>query len=329
MVKVLFLAAMGFEFCLGLVLSVALTFLTVKMMRQTSLRQQVREDTPDAHKQKYGTPSMGGIGMVVAIMLGATAATVAWALPAGPVAAILAVILVFAVLGFADDYLKLTRQTSTGIKARYRLSIEVILALAFVWLVVTRLPLGSAGVNVLGFASLPVIARIVLGALVVVGSANAVNLTDGLDGLAAGLVALCAAALGLVCWMLGQPELSLLSALLAGVAAGFLWFNTHPAQIFMGDVGSLGLGAVLGAIAVMAGVELLFAVLAAVFVLETLSVIIQVIWFRATGKRVFVMTPFHHSLELRGWSEPQIVTRLWLAGALCAAVGLIITVSVI
>ena len=165
--------------------------------------------------------------------------------------------------------------------------------------------------------------------MVVVGSANAVNLTDGLDGLATGLMALCAVALSLVCWMLGQPELAFLSALVAGVCAGFLWFNTYPAQIFMGDVGSLGLGAVLGAIAVTAAIELVFAVLAAVFVLETLSVIIQVIWFQTTGKRVFLMSPIHHSLELRGWAEPQIVTRLWLLGALAAAIGVIIAAGVV
>lgn len=322
-------------FVLGLVMSVGLTAFSLWVMRRRSRRQQIREDTPSGHQRKQGTPSMGGIGMVLAVVLISLGVWIGfgifWRTTGRQVLAILAVMLVFGALGFADDYLKLSRQTSTGIKARYRLSLEVIVALAFVWLVATHLPFPGPGsrITILGFGGLPVLARIILGAFVVVGSANAVNLTDGLDGLAAGLVALCAAALIVVCWMVGLLELALWSALLAGVAAGFLWFNAHPARIFMGDVGSLSLGALLGAIAVMAEVELLFAVLAGVFVIETLSVIIQVAYFKTTGKRVFLMTPFHHSLELRGWSEPQIVTRFWLAGALCAAVGLIIAASVV
>ena len=323
------LIGMQVPFVLGLVTSAGLTALILWVMHRSSQQQQVREDTPSGHQQKQGTPSMGGVGMIGAVLVGAIVLSTLLGTADKRVVAILGGMLVFGALGFADDYLKLVRQTSTGIKARYRLSIEFIVALAFAWIVVSRLPVAGTDVTVLGFASLPVLARILLGALVVVGSANAVNLTDGLDGLAAGLAALCAGALSVVCWMVGQPELALLSALLAGVSAGFLWFNAHPAQIFMGDVGSLSLGAMLGAIALAANLELLFVVLAAVFVIETLSVIIQVIWFQTTGKRVFLMSPIHHSLELRGWAEPQIVTRLWLLGALAAAIGVIIAAGVV
>ncbi len=332
MINFLTLGQMAVIFAVGLLASIALTALTLWVMRRSGLRQQVREDTPSGHQEKQGTPSMGGVAIIGAVWLGAWVGGVFSHSPdevLAEVLAILAVMLVFGALGFADDYLKLIRQTSTGIKARYRLCIEFIVALAVVWLVATRLSVPGTGIIVLGFGSLPVLVRIALAAFVVVGSANAVNLSDGLDGLAAGLVAVCATALSVVCWMVDQPGLALLSALLAGITAGFLWFNAHPAQIFMGDVGSLSLGAALGGIAVMAEMELLFAVLAGVFVIETVSVIIQVIWFQTTGRRVFLMTPIHHSLELRGWSEPQIVTRLWLSGALCAAVGLIITASVV
>jgi len=318
------LIEMQVPFVLGLVTSAGLTALILWVMHRSRQQQQIREDTPSRHQEKQGTPSMGGVGMIGAVLVGAVVLSTLLGTADKRVVAILGGMLVFGALGFADDCLKLTRQTSTGIKARYRLSIEFIVALAFAWIVVNRLTVAGTEVTVLGFASLPALARILLGALVVVGSANAVNLTDGLDGLAAGLAALCAGALSVVCWIVGQPELALLSALLAGVSAGFLWFNTYPAQIFMGDVGSLSLGALLGTIAVAASVELLFVVLAAVFVLETLSVIIQVISFKTTGRRVFLMTPFHHGLELRGWAEPQIVTRLWLLGALAAAIGLVI-----
>jgi len=316
-------------FCLGLLVGVIFTDIVRRIIARGNRWPQVREDTPDSHQHKRGTPSMGGIGIVVAILLGAVVVGMLAGSSAGRLVPLLGLMVVFAGLGLADDYRKLVHQTSTGLKARYRISIEFVVAAAFTWVIVAAWPSTTNDVAVLGFSGLPAIARIILGALVVVGSANAVNLTDGLDGLAAGLVALCAGSLAVICWVVGRPELALLSALVAGVSAGFLWFNAHPARIFMGDVGSLALGVVLGGIAVAAGVELLFALLAAVFVLETLSVIIQVVWFQTTGQRVFLMTPFHHGLELRGWAEPQIVTRLWLIGAVAAAVGLSIVAAVV
>ena len=324
------LGQMAGIFALGLLASIALTATTLWAMRRSGVRQQIREDTPASHEQKQGTPSMGGIGMVVTLLLGAPLAVRLSDSYGWDLLPVWGVMTAFALIGLADDYLKLKRQTSVGLKARYRISIEFVVALLFVFTlpVVKRLP-GPHPTDVLGFAGWPAIAYIILRTLVVVATANAVNFTDGLDGLAAGLVSICAASLGLACWMLGGAQLALFSALLAGVAAGFLWLNVHPAQIFMGDVGSLGLGALLGAIAVVADVELLFAVLAGAFVIETLSVIIQVVWFRRTGKRVFLMAPLHHSFELRGWSEPQIVSRLWLVGAVCGAVGLVIVAGVV
>ncbi|MCK4325091.1 MAG: phospho-N-acetylmuramoyl-pentapeptide-transferase, partial [Armatimonadetes bacterium] len=233
---------------------------------------------------------------------------------------------VFAALGFVDDYLKSRHGSTLGVRARYRLPAEAIVALGFVWLVAGLMPASQS--SVLGFAGLPMAVRIILGVLVVVGSANAVNLTDGLDGLAGGLTAICAGGLAVVCLIVGAGHLAVLCAVTAGAAAGFLWLNWHPAQIFMGDVGSLGLGALLGGIAVAGGIELIFALIAVVFVGEALSVIIQVIWFRRTGRKVFGMTPIHHTFELRGWAEPQIVVRFWLVGLVTAVVGVVVAMNI-
>ena len=157
-----------------------------------------------------------------------------------------------------------------------------------------------------------------------VGAANSVNLTDGLDGLAAGLTAICAVGLAGVLLFRGDPEMALVASVVGGASVGFLWFNCHPASIFMGDVGSLALGAALGCIAVAGAVELIFALLAGVFVFETVSVIVQVISYQQFGRRILKMAPFHHHLELSGWAEPAIVTRLWLIGVMLASSGWII-----
>ncbi len=306
----------------ALLAAAALAGLNVCLSRWLNWRATVREDAPSRHQCKQGTPSLGGLSMLAVVLVAGLLVfsidqTASW-----PILVILWLMVVFAVLGFADDYLKSRQQSTAGIKARYRIGAEMMVALGFAWLMAGAAPAG--GDTLLGFGGWPATVRVILGALVVVASANAVNLTDGLDGLAAGLVSICALGLAVICWTIGAMSLAMLSVLVAGAAAGFLWLNAHPAQIFMGDVGSVGLGALLGGIAVAAGIELVFAVVAIVFVVETLTVIIQVLWFRWTGRRVFAMTPIHHAFELRGWAEPQIVVRFWLVGVVAAVIGILI-----
>ncbi len=309
----------------ALLASGVLTACNVSVARWLNWQALVREDAPSRHQRKQGTPSLGGLSVLVVVLGAGLLAVRMNGVEGWQVLAILWLTVVFGVLGFVDDYLKSRRQSTLGFKARYRLAAEILVALSFAWFIAGGTAAGHG--TMLGFGGLPAAARIILGALVVVASANAVNLTDGLDGLAAGLVSICALGLGVICWVNGAGHLAVLCAVVGGAAAGFLWFNAHPAQIFMGDVGSLGLGALLGGIAVAGAVELIFAVIAAVFVIEALTVIIQVLSFRWTGRRVFAMTPIHHAFELRGWAEPQIVVRFWLVGLLAAAVGVLAAVG--
>ncbi len=310
-----------------LLAAAALTALNVSVARWFNWRATVREDAPSRHQRKQGTPSLGGLSVLaVVVVVGLLIVKVDHA-GGWQILGVLWLMVVLAVLGFIDDYVKSRQQATLGIKARYRLTAELLVALGFAWFITGEPAIG--GSMLLGFSAWPGPARIILGALVIVASANAVNLTDGLDGLAAGLVSECALALAVICWLTGAPQLAMLSVLVAGASAGFLWLNAHPAQIFMGDVGSIGLGALLGGIAVAAGIELVFAVAALVFVVETLTVIIQVLWFRRTGRRVFAMTPIHHAFELRGWAEPQIVVRFWLVGAVAAGAGILMAISLL
>lgn len=298
-----------------------LAALNVLLSRWCNWRVVVREDAPSRHRLKQGTPSLGGLSLLT-VVLALSLLTVRMEQAGGwRVLAVLWLMVMLAAVGFIDDYLKLRQQSTLGIKARWRIILQVLVALGFTWFITAG---DGGGPALLGFSGLSGPLRVVLGTFVIVGSVNAVNLTDGLDGLAAGLVGISAMALGVICWITGLGQLAVLSAVVAGAAVGFLWLNTHPAQIFMGDVGSLGLGALLGGIAVAGAIELVFAVVAIVFVVEALTVIIQVLSFRWAGQRVFAMTPIHHAFELRGWTEPQIVVRFWIIGLAAGVVGVVI-----
>ena len=309
----------------ALLASGGLTAVNLAVSRRLNWRAPVRDDAPSRHQRKEGTPSAGGLAVIAVVLAAGAVVARSTGSAQGQVVAVMWLAAAFAALGFVDDYLKARHGSTLGVRARYRLPAEAIVALGFVWLAAGYMSASQS--SVLGFAGLPMAVRIILGVLVVVGSANAVNLTDGLDGLASGLVAICAGGLAVVCLIIGENQLAALAAVTAGAAAGFLWLNCHPAQIFMGDVGSLGLGALLGGIAVAGGIELILALIAVVFVGEALSVIIQVIWFRWTGRRVFAMTPIHHAFELRGWAEPQIVIRFWLVGLVAVAAGVAVAIN--
>ena len=301
--------------------------------------QPIRADGPAAHLEtKRGVPTMGGLMILSAV----TVATILWANPANPyVWIVLGVTLAFGLVGFYDDYLKVTRQTNAGAAGLLRLVIEALVALAAVY-AFTRLgrppfatsltfPFFKDFVRDLGLFF------VVFGAFIIVGAGNAVNLTDGLDGLAIGPVMIAAGCFGVFSYVVGNAfyteylqlhyvagvgELAILCAAVIGAGLGFLWFNAPPASIFMGDTGSLALGGLLGAIAVATKHEIVLAIVGGLFVLEAVSVIVQVVSFKLTGKRVFMMAPIHHHFEKKGWTEPQIVIRFWIISIALALAGL-------
>lgn len=308
------------------------------LRRKQGKGQPIRDDGPQSHFAKAGTPTMGGLLILSALM----ASTLIWARLDSPyVWIVVLVTLAFGLIGFADDFAKVTKQNTKGVSSRVRfLSGLVIAALAsyaaaqFHPAALTNqlaLPLFKDALINLGVFFVP------FGMIVIVGAANAVNLTDGLDGLAIMPVIIAAATLGIISYVVGHAsfstylgvhfvpgtgELLVFTSALIGGGLGFLWYNAPPAAVFMGDTGSLALGGALGAIAVCTKHEIVLAVVGGLFVVEALSVIIQVGFFKMTGRRVFLMAPIHHHFEKKGWAEPQIVIRFWIISLILAMLGL-------
>jgi phospho-N-acetylmuramoyl-pentapeptide-transferase len=300
--------------------------------------QPIREDGPQGHFRKAGTPTMGGFLILIAIIV----STLLWAdLTNGYVWAVLLITIGFGAIGFADDYQKLTRSHSKGIPGRVRLLAEIAVAAVGTWWImqITPSPLSSG-------LALPFVKDFLLdlgwffipfAVFVIVGASNSVNLTDGLDGLAIVPVMIAAGCFGLIAYVAGNAvfsnyllifsvpgagELAVFCGALVGAALGFLWFNAPPAMVFMGDTGSLSMGGALGGIAVVTKHELVLAIIGGLFVLETVSVIVQVASFKLTGRRVFRMAPLHHHFEQKGWAEPTIVIRFWIIALVLALAGL-------
>ncbi len=301
--------------------------------------QPIREDGPKSHFAKRGTPTMGGL-MIIA---GVTVSTLLWANWKSPyVWIVLGVTLGFGAIGFYDDYLKVTKQTTSGFGSRGRLLLELAIA-ALATFAMMRLDKSnlSTALTVPFFKSiiLPLggVLFVVFGMIVIAGAGNSVNLTDGLDGLAIVPVMIVAATFGVIAYLAGNAkfaahlqihavpwagELAIICGALIGAGLGFLWFNAPPAMIFMGDTGSLALGGALGAIAVAIKHEIVLAIAGGIFVLEAMSVIIQVASFKMTGKRVFRMAPLHHHFEQKGWPESTVVVRFWIISVILALVAL-------
>ena len=301
--------------------------------------QPIREDGPASHLiTKKGTPTMGGL----MILSGMLVSTVLWANPMNPyVWIVLGVTLSFGLIGFYDDYLKVTKQTNAGFSGRTRLIAEFTIAIV-ACVLLARLGKGPIATSLVFpfFKDLVFnlgMMFVVVGAFVIVGAGNAVNLTDGLDGLAIVPVMIAAATFGFISYVVGNAlfseylqlryvagtgELAVLCGACIGAGLGFLWFNAPPASIFMGDTGSLALGGLLGSVAVAVKHEIVLAIIGGLFVLEAVSVIVQVVSFKLTGKRVFKMAPIHHHYEQLGWTEPQIVIRFWIVAVVLALAGL-------
>ena len=300
--------------------------------------QPIRADGPQTHFVKAGTPTMGGLLIVGAVL----SATLLWARLDNPfVWMVLFVTLSFALLGFADDYAKVTKQTVEGVSGRMRLAIGfLVAAVAGLWAAGYHpdelsfrlaLPFANEVLLNLGLLFVP------FAMIVIVGAANAVNLTDGLDGLAIMPVMIAAGTFGAISYAVGRVdfteylgvhfvpgsgEIAIFCSALIGGGLGFLWYNAPPAAVFMGDTGSLALGGALGAIAVAIKHEIVLAIVGGLFVVEALSVIIQVLVYKRTGRRVFLMAPIHHHFEKKGWAEPQIVIRFWIVSLILAMIGL-------
>jgi phospho-N-acetylmuramoyl-pentapeptide-transferase len=291
----------------------------IEYLRLKEFGQQIREEGPVGHHGKAGTPTMGGLAIFLSVC-------VPFLILSEYRAASLAVLgtaLAMAALGFADDITKLRKRRSLGVSGRTKLVVQALTAIAL-WLVVTEYVEFRDTLNLRVFdASIDLgLAYPILIFLVLAGATNGVNLTDGLDGLAAGCSAIVFLAYTAMTFITnGQEDLALLSACLVGACVGFLWFNSFPASVFMGDTGSLGLGGAIAALAVMTKTELLLIMIGGIFVIEALSVAIQVFSFQRFRKRVFLMAPIHHHFELAGWSETKIILRFWIVAAICGAIG--------
>lgn len=291
----------------------------IAFLRKREFGQNIREDGPEGHHEKSGTPTMGGIIIFLAIATPfLILSSYSWT-----AIGVFLVAVACALLGFADDYTKIVKRRSLGLRARTKLIVTVVIALGLWWIArhEAHLP-NTLRLRIVDYQVDLGIFYPVLIYLVVAGTTSGVNLTDGLDGLAAGCVAIVVLAyIGITFITSGQRDLTLLAACMVGACIGFLWFNAFPATIFMGDTGSLGLGGAIAGLAVMTKTEVLLVLLGGIFVVEALSVAIQVFSFQTFRKRVLLMAPIHHHFELMGWSETKIILRFWILAALCSAIG--------
>ncbi len=322
----------------ALVISFVLGPWLIRKLRQFQIGERIRHDGPEAHKAKAGTPTMGGLMILAAVII----PTLLWAdLTSNFVWVALATTAAYGVIGFADDYLKASRK-SHGLSVRSKMVLQIVVAIGVGLVLVELSKQGSYSTELL-FPFLkelrPDISWLYIpfAVLVIVGASNAVNFTDGLDGLAIGSVLIAAAAFTLLTYLTGHAqfsayldlvhfpqvwELTIFCGAMVGASLGFLWFNSYPAEVFMGDVGSLALGGAIGTVALLIKQELLLVLVGGLFVVEALSVIIQITYFKVTGKRFFRMAPLHHHFELMGWKEPTIIIRFWILAIIFALASL-------
>jgi phospho-N-acetylmuramoyl-pentapeptide-transferase len=331
-----------FRTALAIITSLLITFISapwiIGKMRQLSMTQYVRDDGPRTHLKKEGTPTMGGVMIILSVVL----SVLMWGdLSNKFILIMIAAIIGFGLIGLTDDYLKVVKKNPRGLGGWYKIGAQIALAIAIgysfyydpndIYIAKLSIPFFKKWLIDLGWFYVP------FTILVIVGSSNAVNLTDGIDGLAIGLVGVASLANAVfvyisghtgfsqylnVLFLPGTGELTVFCGAMFGASLGFLWYNSYPADIFMGDVGSLALGGALGTLAVITKQEIVLAVVGAIFVIETFSVIIQVTSFKLTGKRVFRMAPIHHHFEMKGWPESKVIVRFWIIGIILALLSL-------
>ncbi|WP_163536716.1 phospho-N-acetylmuramoyl-pentapeptide-transferase [Gracilibacillus sp. YIM 98692] len=313
---------------IAFLITVLISPIFIPFLKRLKFGQSIREEGPKSHQKKSGTPTMGGLMIIVSIAISSLIVIVK---VTGSIdyqlSLLLLVLLGFGLLGFLDDFIKVVLKRNLGLNSKQKLLGQIIIAIIFYFVLkqnqfdtTVAIPGTSVEWELGWFYSIFII-------IMLVGASNAVNLTDGLDGLLAGTAAIAFGAFAILAWY-GVPNLNLtlFSLAVVGGLLGFLVFNAHPAKVFMGDTGSLALGGAIAAVAILLKLEVLLVIIGGVFVIETLSVIIQVISFQSTGKRVFRMSPLHHHYELKGWSEWRVVTTFWLVGIIFAILGIYIEV---
>lgn len=322
----------------ALVISFVVGPIMIRKLSQYQIGQPVRDDGPETHFSKAGTPTMGGALIIVAVAI----STLLWSdLSNRYVWIVLAVTLLFGVVGWVDDYKKLVKNDPEGLRGKYKYFWQSVFGLAAAIFLYKTATMPAETTLIVPFVKDVAIPMgwfyVVFTYFVIVGSSNAVNMTDGLDGLAIMPTVMVCGALGLFAYLtghikfaeylgipyvIGAGEVAVFCGAIVGAGLGFLWFNTFPAQVFMGDVGALALGAAIGVVAVVVRQELVLVIMGGVFVIETVSVIMQVASFKLTGKRIFKMAPLHHHFELQGWPEPRVIVRFWIITVILVLVGL-------
>ncbi|MDQ0159182.1 phospho-N-acetylmuramoyl-pentapeptide-transferase [Alkalibacillus salilacus] len=315
----------------GFLITVMCSPIFIPFLKRLKFGQSIREEGPESHQVKSGTPTMGGLMIIFATVIASLALT--WfetsLLMTKELAIALIVLVGYGLIGFLDDFIIIAKKRNLGLTSKQKMLAQIVIAVVVYWILhnsdfSTAVTLPGTDLS-LEFGWL----YSVLILLMLVGTSNAVNLTDGLDGLVSGTASIAFAAFGIIGWAYGLPsEIVIFTFAMVGALLGFLVFNSHPAKVFMGDTGSLAVGASLAIIAILMKLELLLILIGGVFVVETLSVMLQVIVFKATGQRVLKMSPLHHHYELSGWSEWRVVATFWTVGFICAALGVYIEVFI-
>jgi phospho-N-acetylmuramoyl-pentapeptide-transferase len=315
-----------FTILLGFLITVLLSPIFIPFLRRLKFGQSIREEGPKSHQKKTGTPTMGGVMILLSIIVTTLVMTEKFSEPTIQTFLLLFVTLGFGLLGFLDDFIKVVLKRNLGLTSRQKLLGQILISIVFYFILkqnnfstALEIPFTNYSFELGYFYALFIVFWLV-------GFSNAVNLTDGLDGLVSGTTAIAFGAFAVLAWNQSQFEVSIFSVAVVGAVLGFLVFNAHPAKVFMGDTGSLALGGAIASIAILTKLEIILLIIGGVFVIETLSVILQVISFKTTGKRIFRMSPLHHHYELIGWSEWRVVVTFWSVGLLFAIIGIYIEV---
>lgn len=315
-----------FTIIMAFLITVLLAPVFIPFLRRLKFGQSIRDEGPESHQKKTGTPTMGGIVFLVSIVITTFVMTGKYSEPGPETYLLLLVTVGFGLLGFLDDFIKVVMKRNLGLTSKQKLLGQIVISVIFYFIFIQNdfsttvsIPLTDVSFDLGWFYVLFIIFWLV-------GFSNAVNLTDGLDGLVSGTSAIAFGALAVLAWNLGQYDVAIFGVAVVGAVLGFLVFNAHPAKVFMGDTGSLALGGAIAAIAILSKLEIILILIGGVFVIETLSVILQVASFKTTGKRIFKMSPLHHHYELVGWSEWRVVVTFWTIGLLFAVLGIYIEV---
>jgi phospho-N-acetylmuramoyl-pentapeptide-transferase len=301
----------------------------IPLLRRLHFGQYIREEGPKSHQKKSGTPTMGGVIFLIGLLVGILVMGLRYGVTTPDTYMLLFVTFGFGLIGLLDDFIKISMKRNMGLTSKQKMAAQIIISLVF-WFIITRydystylsFPGTHLMLNLHWFYPLFVI-------FLLVGVPNATNLTDGMDGLLSGLAVIAFAAYAVIAWFTMNLGVAVFAMVMLGALLGFLIFNAHPARVFMGDTGSLAIGGALAGMAILTNTEILLAVIGGVFAIETLSVIIQVISFKTTGRRVFKMSPIHHHFELSGWSEWKVVTVFWLVGLMLAVIGIYLKVGIV